>query len=223
MKKRVLAVVLSLVTLFTTVPAMASPVNGWENLGGAPVYYQNGAMVTNCWVKYGNTFYFMDASGHITPNYVFNQDGLAYSGITAYIDTNTAQLVTGVVQAEPDDYKAVREICGVQDDFDAFKKRNPDIVRAYGADVKGLYAAYVASYNGMPVGHKYQELYLDYLKSIYNAHIYEHHYENMYNGTHKAYCECGAWQIQNCNRDIETAPGGPYLCNACHASYNYGE
>lgn len=223
MKKRILAVLLAVFTVFSVVPAVAAPGTGWDSSTGTPMYYLNGNLVTNCWVKYGNTFYYMNAAGNVVPGFAVNQDGLAYSGITSYFDTNTCQLVTGVVQAEPDTYKAVREICGVQDDYDAFKKRNPDIVARYGADAAGLYAAYVASYNGAPVGHKYQQLYLDYLESIYNAHIYEHHYENMYNGTHKAYCECGAWVIQNCNRDIETAPGGPYLCNACHASYNYGE
>ena len=222
-KKFVLGIICGMLALFMCVPAMAATVNGWDSSSGSPVYYQNGVKLSNTWVKWGNTFYYLNENGNIVPNFVVNQDGLAYSGIQTYIDTNTSLQVTNVAQAEPQAYKAVREICGVTDDYDAFKKRNPQIVAQYAADPQGLYQAYVASYEGQPVANKYMDLYVTYLESIYNAHRYDYRYDNMWDGTHKAYCECGAWVIQNCNRDIELAPGGPYMCNACHAKFHYNE
>lgn len=226
MKKRIICAIVAAITLFSQVSVLAAVpagFTGWDHSVGTPRYYLGGVLTVNNWVKLGNTFYYMNESGVATPNFVVNEDGLATSSITAYVDSNTASVVTNVPKAPSSEYAAVKEIIGVSTDYEAYKKRFPQVVAAYGSNEAKIYEAYVNSYEGAPLGNKYMDMYYSYLYSIYNAHRYDHHYENMYNGTHKAYCECGAWEIQNCNRDIEKKPGGPYLCNACYAEFDYGK
>lgn len=211
-------IITSIITIFnlSAVFAAAPTPNftGWVSQAGNPTYYMNGNQVKNSWVKQGNTYYFLNADGNVVPNFIVNQDGIRYSGITAYLDTNNGGKLETVVPATPDTYKPVRDIYGVTSDYEAFKKRYSGYAEVYG-NTDTSYQAYLNSYNGQAPGTKYLDAYMNYLTDTYNAHRYDHHYENMQNGTHKAYCECGAWTIYNCIHNIEHGVGGPYECWAC--------
>lgn len=210
-----LTLVLTMINV-SAVFAAAPGFTGWTVEASAPAYFLNGVQVKSSWVKQGNTYYYLNESGNVVPNFIVNQDGVRASGITTYIDTNNGGKTESVVPLVPDTYKPVRDIYGVTDDYEAFVKRFSGYAEVYGM-TDTTYQAYLASYNGQTPGTKYLDSYLTYLNDAYTAHRYNHHYENMFNGTHKAYCECGAWEYQNCHRTIALGNGGPYQCPYCES------
>lgn len=216
MKKgiRVLVITLILTMLnICTVLAVTPGFTGWVSEQGSPRYYLNGNKVTNSWVKQGVTYYYLNENGVVVPNFIVNEDGVSVSAVRTYLDSNNGGKIGTIIPATPDTYKPVRDIYGVTTDYEAFKKRYSGYAEAFGMNTS--YEAYLASYNGQKPGTKYLDAYMAYLNDTYNAHRYDHHYEYMQNDTHKAYCECGAWQIQNCHRTIELGVGGPYKCPLC--------
>lgn len=221
MKRKMVITVISLMMgLFMTAPVFAAATvpgfTGWVSEAGTPVYYLNGTRVTDSWVRQGNTYYYMNADGIAVPGFVVNQDGVGASGITVYINTNNGGKTENVTPFVPDTYKPVRDIYSVTTDYDAFVKRYSGYAQAYGVNDL-TYQAYIASYNGQTPGTKYLDAYLSYLNDTFTNHLYNHHYEYMQNDTHKAYCECGAWEIQNCRRDVALGIGGPYQCPKCYS------
>jgi len=206
-----------------TSASYAAPVapgfTGWEYSTGAPLYYLGGVKAVNTWAKFGNVIYYLGADGYMVPQYAVTEEGLKNLGGGSYIDTNNGGALCNVTSQAAEQYKAVREIYNVTNDYEAFKRRYPGYVTAYAGNEQAIYNAYLASYNGATPGNKYIGEYDKYLNTIYNAHIYNHHYDSYYNGTHKAYCECGAWIMENCDR-VDTSVGGPYRCSKCGALYN---
>ena len=210
----IITFIIALFNVSAVFAAVAPGFTGWYNAAGAPTYYMNGNQIKNSWVKYGNTYYYLNETGNVVPNFIVNQDGIRYSGVTAYLDTNNGGKLETVVPGPVDTYKAVREVYGVTSDYEAFKKRYSGFAEVYGM-TDTSYQAYLASYGGATPGTKYLDAYMNYLSDAYNAHRYDHHYEIMGNGTHKAYCECGAWQIQNCRGEVSKVGEVRYKCRLC--------
>lgn len=214
---------MAIMMMQSVLAAPAPNFTGWESSTGAPRYYLNGAVLGNVWVKYGPNFYFLNSDGYTVPSFVINQDGIRYSAVTAYYDTDDCGKVKSVSTIYPDQYKEAKAIYNVGDDYAAFKQRYAGFVAAYGSNEAAIYQAYLNTYENKLPGTKYLGAYQSYLESTYNAHRYNHHYENMWDkSTHKAYCECGAWEIQNCDR-VDTSNGGPYKCSKCGQEFLFGE
>lgn len=218
-KTAVLAAIASVVLL---IPTMAAEANftGWSIEGGAPVFYQTGVKVTNQWVKYGDNYYFAGADGFLVPNRVLSALGVAETGIS-YIDTNATPVQYEQTTAAATAYTAatnapVNSISAVNDDFEAFKLLHPEYVTLYANDPAGLVGAYKATYGG-GTGSYYLDAIRRYEYGIYNTHHYTFSYSSNGDGTHKAYCACGEYIIEDCNRDgvANTDEKKPHQCTAC--------
>lgn len=217
MKKSIRIIALTLVLCMVnlcTVFAVTPGFTGWTSEQGSPRYYLNGNKVTNTWVKQGVTYYYLNEYGVVVPNFIVNEDGVRVSAVRNYLDSNRGGVPGVIVPLQPDTYKPVRDIYGVTTDYEAFKLRYNGYAEVFG-QTDTSYAAYLASYGGAKPGTRYLDAYLAYLTDIYTNHSYRHHYEYMGNDTHKAFCEDGAWEIQNCHRTIALGNGGPYQCEVC--------
>ncbi len=92
MKRKILitTAILAAVTALGVAPVVANnvgPYTGWSIDGGAPRYYVNGNVVTNCWVKYGQFYYKVDDKGYTIPDNVLSEDVVKVMPV-AFVDSN---------------------------------------------------------------------------------------------------------------------------------------
>ncbi len=278
---RILAV--AVMTLVFALPASAAPANytGWSIDGGAPRFFVNGNMVTNSWVKYGNTFYYMGANGYNVPDTVISaavvkqaplnyidgdvarvqyeagspaapaaraaqeaqalvaaqnlaaaraqaakvqaeaqaaalQEALKQAQAIAAANAQAAQLqaqaaalqaqaaaisvpvVTATVTAEMVN-QGKAEANQITDDYQAFRLLHPELVSAYGSDTAGLYGKYMSTYGGGEPGAIYLATIARLYSYYYNSPKYNQHYEDLHNGTHRAYAANGEYIVETCN------------------------
>lgn len=119
----------------------------------------------------------------------------------------------------PDPYAEVKKIYGVNNDYEAFKKLRYEECAPFAGNEAAIYNYYLTTTGGQQ--DKYLRIFADYLTAIYGAHIYDHNYDALGNGTHMAYCECHAWHIENCQ--IEMNPDGSNRhCIRCGQEYILG-
>lgn len=197
---------------------------GWNTEGTQAVYYMNGAKAANVWVLNGRTLYYLGADGYMVPNAVFDVDAAASAGITNYINTNNANLqyAAPMLQSE-EKYSAVKMYYKVNDDFDAFKVLYPEKVAAFGTDAAGLYNNYISSYMGKTPDDAYMRALDGFLNSYYyNVHDYTFHYETNEDGTHKAYCGCGQYIIEECDKKEEASMRrNTHRCSKCGQHFKH--
>lgn len=102
----------------------------------------------------------------------------------------------------------------ITNDFEAFKYIHPEIVSVYGSDLQGLYGKYLSTYGGDMTG----GVYLATIARLYeingNTPHYNQSYEDLHNGTHKAYTGSGQWIIESCN-DSSHNSEGYRKCSKC--------
>ena len=82
-------VAMCVMLVMTATPVMAANVGnytGWS-IDGSPRYYENGKVVTDHWIRFGNTCYYMGADGYPIPDRVLSDDMLKQFSVD-YIDTN---------------------------------------------------------------------------------------------------------------------------------------
>ena len=107
-----------------------------------------------------------------------------------------------------------KQPCDITNDYEAFKYLHPELVTAYGADVQGLYGKYLSTYGGMGYGSTYLAT-IDRLYAINgNTPHYNQSYEDLHNGTHKAYTGSGEWIIEGCD-DYKHNSDGYRKCSKC--------
>lgn len=107
-----------------------------------------------------------------------------------------------------------RQPSEITSDYEAFKYLHPEIVSTYGSDVAGLYGKYMSTYpGGNPGG-----IYLATIARLYaingNTPHYNQSYEDLHNGTHKAYTGSGEWIIESCD-DYKHNSDGYRKCSKC--------
>ncbi len=269
--------------------AVTAGYSGWSIDGGAPRYYENGALKTNSWVKYGNTFYYVGADGYVVQNRVISADILSNVPTLNYTDTNSTPVVKqgqGAIAAYPQAAAALqaqaaaqqaasvaaqqraaqaqaaaqqaanmaaliqaqtaaqqaanaaaeaakvaaaavntgatadqvrsgaKQPCDITNDYEAFKYLHPEIVTTYGSDIQGLYGKYLSTYGGAGYGSVYLAT-IDRLYAINgNTPHYNQSYEDLHNGTHKAYTGSGDWIIESCD-DYKHNSEGYRKCSKC--------
>lgn len=216
--KKIVAALLCAALTFTSATAVFAAGNytGWSIEGGSPRYYQNGVMLTNSWIKYGGVGHYVGADGYIVANRVVSLENLA----PGYVDTDSASVTYEAAAAAAVPTASVQTIpalTAVQNDFDAFKVMHPDVVAQYAGNDAGLVGYYLSTYNGA-AGSYYLDALARYGYGIYNTHHYTFGYEQMHDGTHKAYCACGEWIIETCVAD-KHASNGDYKCSRCGHHY----
>lgn len=220
--KAVAAVLAAMTLTFTVgVTAMAQEAGytGWSIEGGAPVFYQAGSKVTNVWVKYGDVCYYVGADGYIVNNRVLSMTGVAEANVT-YIDGNQTKVQyeqavqAPVVAAAPAVTAPVTDISAVNDDFEAFKLLHPEYVAQYANNPAGLMGLYKATYNGGS-GQYYLDSIKRYEYGLYNTHHYTFNFSSNGDGTHNAYCACGEYIVETCDRSGHSAKDKEDECSRC--------
>lgn len=202
-----------------TAMAQAPDYTGWSIEGGAPVFYQAGAKVANAWVKYGNVCYYVGADGYIVSNRVLSMTGVAEANV-AYIDGNQTPVQyeqaapTPAAAAAPAVSAPVNSISAVNDDFEAFKLLHPEYVAQYANDPAGLVGLYRATYNG-GAGQYYLDSIKRYEYGIYNTHHYTFNFSSNGDGTHNAYCACGEYIVETCDRSGHSSRDKEDECSRC--------
>lgn len=197
---------------------------GWNTEGEKAAYYMNGVKAVNVWVLNGRTLYFLGADGYAATGAIMDVDAAASAGITNYINTNAANLQYAAPMLQTaDKYSSVKMYYKVNDDFDAFKVLYPEKVAAFGADAAGLYNNYISSYMGRVPDDAYMKALDGFLNSYYyNVHHYDNSYEVLGDGTHKAYCGCGQYIIEPCDKKSEPpSKKYSYRCTKCGQHYKH--
>ncbi len=211
-RRAVAIVAVAALTAVAVFPVFAASANytGWSMEAGRPVYYENGAKVTDSWVSYGDVYYYVGSDGQVIPERVVAKGAAAEVGIVAKEAATAVQYdVTGNTQADAPAATPATTYTTQMTDYDAFKTLHPDVVAAYGADEAGLKNYYLATYGGVDsaANRHYLDCIARYEYSLYNTHHYTAYFENQFDGTHKAYCVCGEWIIEGCSMDGERNDG----------------
>ncbi len=92
MKKGIkLVVAVCLITVMMTAPVLAAPTmstfTGWSYDGGAPRYYENGTIIKNHWLLYGNSCYYAGPDGYPLQDRVLSSEIMKQFPVD-YINTN---------------------------------------------------------------------------------------------------------------------------------------
>ena len=283
MKRIVRFLAATAMTMVFALPVFAAPAGytGWSIDGGSPRFFVNGDMVTNSWVKYGNTFYYMGANGYTVPDTVISSTIVGVAPIN-YVDGDAAKIQyeagspaapaaraaqeaqalvaaqnqaaarAAVAKAQAEAQAAAlqqalqqaqaiaaanaqaaqlqaqaaalqaqaaaitvpvvpatvtaemvnqgkAEANQITDDYQAFRLLHPELVQTYGSDTAGLYGRYMTTYGGGEPGGVYLATIARLYSYYYNSPKYNHHFEDLHNGTHRAYAANGEYIVEQCN------------------------
>lgn len=218
LRKVLTALAIGILTLTTALPVLAADMTGytgWDYQMGHPRYYVNGNVATNCWIKYDNAFHYLGADGHIVPEMVMDANAAPAVIGNNYIDGSVNDLKYQIpIMQDKTDYSAAKYYYGVSNDFEAFQVLYPEHVITFAGNEQGLMDYYLSTYHCGSTQDQYLKALDGFMYSFYNTHNYGVKYEPTGTGYHKAYCGCGAYIVEQCNRDGDSGDGHE-KCTVC--------
>lgn len=220
MKKLIITYISAmLLSILFAFPVLADNYTGWSLEQDKVVYYIDGIKQTNVWILKGETLHYIGADGLLDNTQAADISAAPALGITNYIvDKKDVKYDVPLKQDAGDIFSAAKYAFNVKDDFEAFVYLYPQYKVTLSPDA--LYDYYLSSYHNGDTPNKYLQALDGYVNTYTNMCTYGYSYSPNHDGTHKNYCACGKYIIENCTCH-NWEPKKNFTCKYCHTYFNY--